>query len=194
MNTNAALETKNTASLYGEWSSFEALTETEKDIFAVAMKDRVGVVYIPIKVAKQIVNGTNYKCLCESQVVYPGAKESLAIVDIYDPIEGLPVLTKISNTVRETETDCDMIPGGWSPWKFVTPDVRAVFDEATKGLLGVDYLPLEFSTQVVEGMNYRFICEAKMIFPDDRSYIVIMEIYKPQGGRNATVTSIERIG
>ncbi len=180
--------------LYGGWSHFVPLTKQDKAVFNEAMKGMVGVGYTPLEVSKQIVNGTNYKYLCEAQVVYPGAKKSIVIVDIYAPINGAPVVTKISTVVREVDSNSGETLGGWSAWEPVTAEAKKVFNNATTGLLGVSYTPLEFSTQVVAGMNYRFICEANIVQPDAKPYLVMMEIYQPLGGKPAMITGIERIG
>jgi hypothetical protein len=180
--------------LYGGWSHFAPLNKEDKAVFNEAMKGMVGVGYTPLEVSKQIVNGINYKYICEAQVVYPGAKKSIVIVDIYAPINGAPTVSKISTVVREVESNSNVTLGGWLPWKPVTPEAKKVFVDVTKGLLGVSYTPLEFSTQVVAGMNYRFICEAHVVKPDTKPYLVMMEIYQPLGSKPAMITSIERIG
>ena len=83
------------------------------------------------------------------------------------------------------------IPGGWTPYHPLTTEDKAVFEEATKGLLGVDYNPLEVSTQVVKGINYRFLCDAS-IPPAGVIWRAIVEIYAAPGQR-PVVTQIHRL-
>ncbi|GAA3921115.1 hypothetical protein [Litoribacillus peritrichatus] len=83
---------------------------------------------------------------------------------------------------------------GWSEWKPVTSEVKAVFDRATIGLAGVQYLPLEFATQIVDGLHYRFICEASLVIPKPQPFVVMIELYEPLGDGQPVVTGIERMG
>ncbi|MBP5168414.1 MAG: SGNH/GDSL hydrolase family protein [Oscillospiraceae bacterium] len=85
--------------------------------------------------------------------------------------------------------------GGWntpdSPE--ITPELQEIFDQATEGLLGVNYTPVALvGTQVVSGMNYCFLCEAKVVVPDAVPYYANITIYKDLNGK-ATVTEIEKL-
>lgn len=82
-------------------------------------------------------------------------------------------------------------PGGWTPYGKISSEDRQVFDEATKGLVGVKYLPETVATQVVAGINYRFKCNASMP-PAEVVWQAIVEIYKPIKGA-PIVTGIIRI-
>lgn len=84
-----------------------------------------------------------------------------------------------------------IIVGGWSKYHALTPEDKLVFDEAMKGLIGVDYKPQSVSTQVVAGMNYRFKCSAS-VPPSDVMWEAIVEIYQPLDGK-PYVTGIVRI-
>lgn len=75
-----------------------------------------------------------------------------------------------------------VILGGWSPYRPLTAEDRQVFDEALNGLVGVHYQPNEVSTQVVDGMNYRFKCTASQP-PAEVIWEAIIEVYQSPGGR-----------
>ena len=95
-------------------------------------------------------------------------------------------------TAEETQQP---LVGGWqtpdSP--DITPELQEIFEKATEGLLGVDYTPLALTgTQLVAGMNYRILCEARTVVPDAEPYYVTMTIYKDLEG-NASVTDIEAV-
>ncbi|WP_421207133.1 hypothetical protein [Aeromonas enteropelogenes] len=49
-----------------------------------------------------------------------------------------------------------VLVGGWTAYHKLTAEDQAVFDQALKGFVGVQYVPFEVSTQVVAGTNYRF--------------------------------------
>ena len=67
---------------FGGWTSFRILTEDDKKIFDTALMGFVGVHYVPLLVATQLVSGTNYCFLCKGKGVYPDAQEFAALIYI----------------------------------------------------------------------------------------------------------------
>lgn len=82
--------------------------------------------------------------------------------------------------------------GGWTQYHALTPEDQKVFDEAMEGFVGVKYTPKEVSTQVVNGTNYRFRCDASMSGLQPMNWQAIVEIYAPINGK-PHVVSIHRI-
>ena len=93
----------------------------------------------------------------------------------------------------EIEAAANIKPGGWTPFAKVTSDKQKVFDEALKGLVGVDYTPLAFTSQVVNGANYIFAANAKIVYPGSREYPALLRVFSPPGGP-ARVVNIQRLG
>lgn len=84
----------NDHNLPGGWSSYHPLTADDKKVFDEAMKGFVGVKYTPTAVKTQVVNGTNYRFKCTASL--PGSTAvSEAVVEIFQPLNGAPVLTGI---------------------------------------------------------------------------------------------------
>jgi uncharacterized lipoprotein YehR (DUF1307 family) len=90
-----------------------------------------------------------------------------------------------------TLTACTMaeekhpVTGGWSETEdgAITEDIRDMFDKATESIIGVDYVPVEvIGTQIVNGTNYRILCEAKTVTPTAETRYVIMTIYQKLNG------------
>ena len=79
--------------------------------------------------------------------------------------------------------------GGWTPFGPVTPEEQQVFNTAIQGLVGVGYKTELVSTQVVNGTNYRFLCQATPVYPGAQSYPAVVSIYQPLNGQ-PHVTSI----
>ena len=76
--------------------------------------------------------------------------------------------------------------GGWSTPDSpeISPELQELFDKATEGLLGVNYTPVALiGTQLVSGMNYCFLCEAKAVIPDAVPYYVNVTVYKDLEGK-----------
>lgn len=58
--------------------------------------------------------------------------------------------------------------------------------------IGVNYTPLAVATQVVSGINYRFFCNAQVVYPEAPNDAVITQIYKPLNG-DPHITSITKV-
>lgn len=177
--------------MVGGWSPFRPLDPEDLLIFNEAMEGFVGVSYRPLMVSTQVVNGTNYRFECEAKVVSPEASLEHALIEIYQPRDGRPQLRSIT-LENEHSSHSQALYGGWSAWGPLTPEGLEVFEQATQGLLGVKYTPLEMSTQVVAGMNYRFICEAKVVAPKAEPYKTMIEIFRPLKGE-PIITNIHTI-
>lgn len=90
------MSTQNTteAPQVGAWTPYRELTAEDKKVWDEAMKGFVGVKYTPQLVAKQLVNGTNYRFKCTASIP-PSNVVWEAIVEIYAPISGTPHVTGI---------------------------------------------------------------------------------------------------
>lgn len=86
-------EEANAAAL-GGWSEREPLTDEEKAIFQTCMT-QVGMDFTPLLVAKQLVAGYNYRYYCMTKSVTCEPKYGFAIVTIYAPLKGEPVLESV---------------------------------------------------------------------------------------------------
>jgi len=90
----------------------------------------------------------------------------------------------------EEPTDPPMIMGGWTGDRPVKEEDMAVFNEAMDGLTGVSYEPTMVATQVVAGLNYRFIATATGVYPGAEPYQVHIFIFKPLGSAPAELSDI----
>ena len=75
----------------------------------------------------------------------------------------------------------ESLVGGWTVYHALTPQDQKVFDEAMRGFVGVKYTPQLVATQLVNGTNYRFKCDASMP-PSQVIWGAIVEIYCPIEG------------
>lgn len=77
------------------------------------------------------------------------------------------------------------LSGGWTPAAdpAITDDLRAVFDGATEGLVGVRYVPVTYlGSQVVAGTNHAFLAQATVVMPNAEPYYAIVYIYEDLQG------------
>lgn len=73
--------------------------------------------------------------------------------------------------------------GAWGGFSFtMTPEAKSVFDQALKGLVGVQYTPMAFAIQVVSGLNYCFLSEGKVVYPGGSEFAALIYIYAPLEG------------
>ncbi len=84
------------------------------------------------------------------------------------------------------------IVGGWREAEdgTITDELREIFDKATETLTGVNYVPKKLiATQLVAGMNYKFLCDATVVYPGAKAHEAVLIIYKDLKG-NASVIEI----
>lgn len=80
----------------GSWSYQPYLTPYDSFIFYNAIGEQPDYFYHPIAVAKQIVNGTNYKFIAIAEPKVNNLSAHFAVVDIYKPISQAAYVTNIS--------------------------------------------------------------------------------------------------
>lgn len=101
---------------------------------------------------------------------------------------------------KYAEIDEGAVPGGWNEvidggWgtaldPMVTEEVRALFDKALNGLVGVNYIPVTYlGMQVVAGYNHAILCQATTVYPGAIPRWVIMYLFEDLDG-NVTITEI----
>ena len=93
----------------------------------------------------------------------------------------------------EVETAANIIPGGWTPFAKVSADAQKAFEEAFKGWAGVHYTPLAVTSQVVNGTNYIFATNAKVVYPNSPEYPALVRVFSPPSGP-ARVVKIHNLG
>jgi len=71
------------------------ISKEEMNVFNTAIKGIVGVKYTPLTVSTQVVSGINYRFFCNAIGIYPNALNEGAIVEIYQPSNGIPHITSI---------------------------------------------------------------------------------------------------
>jgi len=73
--------------------------------------------------------------------------------------------------------------GRWSTYSTtISKQEITVFEEAMKSIQGVAYRPFAVATQEVNGINYRFLCNAKGQYPDALNEAAMVQLYAPLRG------------
>ena len=136
-----AFRKENGKKVYGKWASVKVnavadqiavggwtlntdvlqtdLNDEELARFEEAMAGFVGVNYEPVDmVAEQVVAGMNYLYLCRATTVYSGAKASWAMVEVYQPLEGVARRENIFDIEEpgsiKTVDSWESLAGGWN--------------------------------------------------------------------------------
>lgn len=84
------------------------------------------------------------------------------------------------------------LTGAWSPYKGLTKDAQKVFKEGILGQVGVDYKPLDYSTQVVNGENFAFFCNAS-IPGSSETYPAMIDMHRASDTGDVELTGIHRL-
>lgn len=93
----------------------------------------------------------------------------------------------------ETPTPARTV-GSYTEQRALTQDERDLFERVTRELAGVKYTPESVATQIVAGVNYRFICKAETITWEPETYQAQITVYQPLPGQGAPkITEIKRL-
>lgn len=173
----------------GSWTqpASPELTAKVRSVFDRAFDGLVGASYTPVALlaTRTTVSGTEYRVLCKTAIVYPGAQEQYAVVTLSKSWLGRVSIQNIGDALCPTELSNQLLMGGWQEAEspILTKDALSAFNKATDGLVGVDYTPIALlSTQVVAGTNYRILCEATVVYPGAEPYYVVMTVYEGLDG------------
>lgn len=84
------------------------------------------------------------------------------------------------------------VDGGWGAASdpAITDGMKALFDQATEGLLGVKYAPVAYlGSQIVAGYYHAILCQAETVYPGAEPRWVIVYLFEDLDG-GAAVTNI----
>ncbi len=84
------------------------------------------------------------------------------------------------------------VDGGWGVAgdSSITEEIRALFDQATKGIVGVVYEPVAYlGCQVVAGYGHAVLCRATTVYPDAAPRWTIMYLFESLDG-DVSITNI----
>ncbi len=187
-----------TDEILGGWTRADSpvITDETRELLKKALEDLVGAEYTPVAyLGYQIVAGTNHRILCRISPVVPDAKETYAVVTIYEDLSGSAWITDVKDFEVETNLQEETLPGGWFEPETpeITEDAKTVFDQAMETLVGVDYVPVALlEQQVVAGMNYCYLCEATVVYPGAETTYALVYIYEDPEG-NVSIQDIVRM-
>lgn len=86
--------------------------------------------------------------------------------------------------------------GGYSDTRRLTDGEREMFDKYVARIGDIEYEAVNVATQIVAGMNYRFLCKGREVKADGKrgkKFYAAIVLYKPLPGQGEPrITSIER--
>ena len=141
----------------------------------------LGATYKPIwYIGSQLVNGTNHLLICEQTKSTKDAVKRIVAVVINISTDGKASIVEIID-------DADLIEG-----TNLDAKLGDKFNDALGKLLGVKYTPILYvGSQIVKGMNYYIVAEARILRNDAEPYPVMICINVFDD--IAVVISIERL-
>ena len=85
------------------------------------------------------------------------------------------------------------VVGGYSESRKLSDEERALFDSVAAEIAGVKYEPINVSTQIVAGVNYRFLCKGKEQERRGKKFYAVIVVHKPlPNAGEPRIISIER--
>ena len=191
-NGTSAAEQTDAARVAGGWervSSPEVTTEM-RALLEKAADGMVGMTYTPIAyVGTQIVAGRNHCILCTVAPVVPDAEKTYALVYVYEDLDGNAQITQVRRS--ETQAGTPGLMGGWSAAEtpVLTEKSRIAFKKAIAAQDDMYDEPIALlSTQVVAGMNYRFLCAVTSAETGESDYKIVQVYADLQDGAEVTDT------
>jgi len=123
--------------------------------------------------------------------ISPGqASFQLAKFRVFDPSDAL--FEQIMSVEIEGSSKENSMPGGWTEFHKPGSEEIKIFEEAFEGFVGVMYTPFLVKSQIVNGVNYKFVADAIGVYPEAQPYKALVSIYKPINGK-AVITNIEKL-
>lgn len=182
----------------GGWTPFAPVTKEEEKIFNKAIQGIIGVKYTPEQVSHQIVAGTNYRFICKAVSATNPPREYYASVSFHITPDGnIENFNIVDLSIDESSSAANNAvgfkTGGYVAHEYITEQDKAVFEYVTKDMYGVDYELKAVSSQVVNGINYKFICISKIVVPYAQPELVMMEVYTKFAHSVAPVIKINKI-
>jgi|GEM_PF-1518485 len=88
----------------------------------------------------------------------------------------------------------EILPGGWTKYSTpITSEAKTLFENVMESILGVQYEPLACATQVVNGINYSFLCNSRVVAPNTPWQPAIVAISNADGGKLLGIDRYEPI-
>jgi hypothetical protein len=83
------------------------------------------------------------------------------------------------------------VEGGYTAFRLLNSDEKHLFEKVLAPLVGAKHVPLAVATQIVNGTNYAFFCESKVVRPDAVAYNTLVIIHQPLPNVNEPPTLVE---
>lgn len=178
----------------GGWQKAKSKTVTAElqDVFNMAAEPYGELDLAPeAYLASQVVAGTNhlFKCVDSAKNKYN--------VTVFQDLEGGYTITKVENK-KGNDVTSDILPeisglegGNTVPADgTITAELQEIFNKALEGYDGVKLEPVELlSTQVVAGINYRFLCNETVLVPNAEPKEVIVTVFEDLDG-SCSITDV----
>ena len=89
----------------------------------------------------------------------------------------------------------EAVVGGYSEQRKLSDEERALFDNVAADVAGVKYTHINVSTQIVAGVNYRFLCKARRVDENGKKgkrFHAVIVVHKPLSDGELRILSIEK--
>jgi hypothetical protein len=181
--------TAKTAVAAEEWSIFKTMDEDvdAKGVFHKAFKKLDGVGYKPLLVTRQLNGGSDSIFLASADLMSPKSLLYSALVRVRGDAKDAKIVKIVPHGSPSRSS-----MGSYSPFKEVSEEDRAVFDNAKNDFIGSGFDVKYVSTQLVAGFNYKFAGTQNITLKNPVAYPAFLTVYAPLSG-DPIITSIKKV-
>ena len=175
------------------------MTDDDLKHFEDATAELTGVGYEPVGVlVTQVVSGMNTAFLAKGTQLSTDTEPGLYVVTVYTDTEQVSSVLAINRIIPDAirvAPVSEQLLGGWEVHGTGRPgsigeDGEIALNEALEGLTGMNYMPATLlATQLVSGMNYRFLCFGTTVSDTPETGLYVMDVYAPLEGK-AQITNV----
>lgn len=189
----------------GGWEICEdgpaAVPADAQEAFDKAIQGYTGMNFEPkALLATQVVSGTNFAYLCLGERVVQNPVKGWYVVVVYQDLQGEAKITsaeEIETPEIKTKENVDgPLVGGWTvsePSNAVVLEdsIREAFQAAAEKNLGVTLTPAaQLARQLVNGNNYRILCQGTTVTKEPVTSLYIVTLYVSLDGEGE-LTDVE---
>ena len=162
-----------------------ALSEYALKVFSKATGSLLGAEYIPVAyLDRQSMSGTIHTFLAREKAVAPEAKETFALLYIYEETDGDIRIIDICRTNIETEMDDEGAAYEQAEDPTLSDELKKGCEDALSEIGSADLIPLALcGTKIASGLEFLIIARSTSSDPNGETGYTFLYLNRSNGGR-----------
>jgi predicted secreted protein len=185
--TAGAADGAGAAYVIPRWTPFAAVSDEARKVFEEAMTGVNLIRHKPFAVTSQLfIGGTTYIFAANADIL-PASRGYPALIRVFKPVNGRARVTRIYNLGLPGAV------GAFGVFHETSADEKDLLKQALAGRVGAGYEALLSSTQVVAGLNFRFIGTETLATLQADKYPALFTVYWPHSGGTPVFTGAQKV-